>query len=293
MNEFAANIILYNPDINRLQSNIEMIKDQVGIVYCYNNCSNNTDEIEALVAGFSNVRLINKEQNNGIAIAINEIAKIAIHSKFTWLLTLDQDSVCPGNMIETFKDFINEPNVGIICPFVIDRRRPKVTIPQDNYSYVDFCITSGSFMNLSIFERLGGLDDKLFVGQIDDEYCYRLIINGYKILQINNIILDHELGKLKPSKYAVYFLRMGEKFHSSTLRALSYKRVVLPIRVYFATRNIVYLSHKYKNNPTYKFSIKFAIKNGLSNIIRSQNKISVTKEFIRGLIEGRRMNKRV
>lgn len=286
MGYYSAGIILYNPDINRLRDNIESIQKQVDIVYCYNNNSENTYLIEKLIEKYSNVVLINDSVNSGIPMAINKIADIAIENNYTWLLTLDQDSICPADMIESFERYINISDIGIICPLIVDSRRPKYNKPKEPISIVDFCITSGSFMNLDVFKKLGGLDSTLFIGLVDDEYCYRLRLNNYKILQINDAVLDHELGELTPSKYSRLYITLGSLFHCEKIKALSYKRKVTPIRVYYATRNIIYLSHKYKNNPTYKFTMNYAVKNGISNILRSQNKLLVSRAFVKGIIDG-------
>lgn len=290
-NNFAAGIILYNPNIERLKDNIESIYKQVKTVYCFNNNSQNITDIKKVIEEYPNVVLLDCEENLGIASAINIIANVAIENKVTWLLTLDQDSICPIKMVENFKAYIDIPDVGIICPLMLDKRRPLVEPPKEHSSYVEFCITSGSFMNLRIFEKLHGLDDKLFIGLVDDEYCYRLRLNGFKILQINKVVLDHELGDLTPSKHAQLFLKLGSHLHSKKLKALSYKRNVSPMRVYYATRNIIYLSEKYKKHSMPKFSVNFAVRNGLSNIIRSKNKILVFKAFIKGMIAGKKMNK--
>lgn len=291
MNTYAAGIVLYNPDIDRLKENIESIYKQVRTVYCYDNNSANIKQIQKLVSNYNNVILINNDSNEGIAITINKMAKIAIKHGITWLLTLDQDSICPKQMIEKFSHYTDVIDVGIICPYMIDKRRPSIEKPKSSISYVNFCITSGSFMNLNIFEKLRGLDEILFIGMIDDDYCYRLRLNGYKILQVNETILDHELGDLTPSKHAQIFIKLGEFIHSNKIKALSYKRKVSSMRVYYATRNIIYLSRKYKKNPVYKFSLKFAVKNGISNILRSNNKFVISKAFIEGIIDGKKMEK--
>lgn len=284
----TAGIVLYNPDLNRLKKNLDAIAPQVGIVYCFNNGSYNLNEIKELLSTYSNVTLIDGKKNLGISYALNRIAEQSIITNHKWMLALDQDSVCPSNMIEKFSHYLNYENIGIICPIAVDKRRPRKELPKREYSFIDDTITSGSLMNLDIYKRVGGSDEYLFIGLVDDEYCYRLKLNGYQIIQVNSVIMDHELGDLTPSRHADFYLKLGDKLHSEKVKALSYKRKVSSMRVYYATRNIIYLSKKYKNNPTYLFSEKFAINNGISNILRSQNKINTAKAFLNGLKDGRR-----
>lgn len=286
----SAGIVLYNPNIARLKKNIDAIAPQVDVVYCFNNGAYNLNEIIELVSKYTNVQIIDGKKNHGISYALNRISEQSINTNHKWMLALDQDSVCPSNMIDKFSHYLNYKNVGIICPVAVDKRRPKQELPKEELSFIDDTITSGSLMNLDIYKKIGGSDEYLFVGLVDDEYCYRLRLNGYQILQVNSVIMDHELGELTPSKFANFYLRLGDKLHSSKIKALSYKRKVSPMRVYYATRNIIYLSKKYKSKPTYLFSKKFALKNGISNILRSQNKLNVTKAFFNGLKDGRRCN---
>lgn len=287
-NIISAAIVLYNPDLNRLKKNLDSIAPQVNIVYCFNNGSYNLDEIKELLSTYSNVKLIDGKKNLGISYALNRIAEQSIKTNRKWMLALDQDSVCPSNMIDQFSRYLKCENTGIICPIAVDKRRPRRELPKEEYSFIDDTITSGSLINLDIYKRIGGSDEYLFIGLVDDEYCYRLRLNGYQILQVNSVIMDHELGDLTPSRHADFYLKLGNRLHSEKIKALSYKRKVSPMRVYYATRNIIYLSKKYKNNPTYLFSKKFAMKNGISNILRSQNKLSVTKAFLDGLKDGQK-----
>ena len=112
------------------------------------------------------------------------------------------------------------------------------------------------------------------------------MINKKGILRINSLVLDHELGELTPSRFKRLFLRLGDVLHSSKLKALSYERKVSAMRVYYSTRNMVYLSRKYCRYPNPKFSKKRAIYNALSNIFRGQKKIEILKAAIRGYREG-------
>lgn len=284
--ECAACIIIYNPEIQRLYENIKSICEQVDVVYCYNNASNNTRDIINVISNFHNCEFIDSDINKGIATAINEVAKKAKIVGYSWLLTLDQDSVCPNNMVSDMLQYSSQPDIGIICPCYVDSRRNIEVLSQtEEVTQVDFCITSGSLMNLDVFFKINGMDDFLFVGSVDDEYCYRIIKNGYCILQINSVQMDHELGNIIQKKYGKIFLRIGNLLHSKKIQALSYKREVSPFRVYYATRNIIYLSEKYKNHP-YKFSKMFAIVNGVSSILRSKQKAKVTKAFFQGMVDG-------
>ena len=61
-------------------------------------------------------------------------------------------------------------------------------------------ITSGSLINTSIFSEIGGYNEKLFIDEVDHEYCYRIKMLGYSVLQLENILLNHTLGRQHPVK---------------------------------------------------------------------------------------------
>lgn len=281
----GAGIILYQPNLDRLIKNIDRIHKQVDFVYCYNNGVQDIESFQCVLKRYPNVFLVGEGHNDGIAKAINHIVSESLYRNVKWLITLDQDSICPANMVSCFLEHISERRVGAICPFIFDKRRPREAVPTDETSEVKFCITSGCFMNIDVFNKLGGMDEYLFIGLVDNEYSYRLISNGYKIVRVNSVILDHELGDITPSRFSMLFLKFGSIFHNEKIKALSYKRKVSPLRQYYATRNCIYLSKKYPNSGIAEFSKLFAIKNGLINILRSHFSVDVVKAFYNGLKE--------
>lgn len=283
----AAGVVLFHPNIHRLEENIKAISPQVNAVYCFNNGVDNLSEVTAMVDCYKNVHILGNGENHGISLALNQIAEEAKQAGYSWLLSLDQDSVCPQNLITVFERFASFENIGAICPVAVDKRRPRDPLPKGEWSEVDDCITSGMFMNLDVFWRVGGMDENLFIDLVDDEYCYRLRLSGYRIIRVNQVVLDHELGELTSSKARGFWLGLGSVLHSKKVKALSYKRKVSPMRVYYSARNAVYLERKYLNHPNPMFSRNAAIKNGISNVLRSQDKIAVMRAWRQGMKDGR------
>lgn len=286
-NKYTAGIVTYNPEIQRLKQNMDAVSQQVHTLYIYDNASSNVEEITKLANNYENVEILYSDKNMGVAGALNAISERAAATGAKWLLTLDHDSVIPSGFICECAKYIAD-DVGIICPVMIDKRRPQYANAkkEESISEIDFCITSGSFVNLEVWEKIGKYDDFLFVGLVDNEYCMRTRLQGKRIIRLNNMLMDHELGTLQPSKFAPIFTKVGNVTGNKKILALSYKRKVSPFRVYYATRNIVYLSHKYKNYPCYEFSIKYAVKNGMSNFLRSGCRLNVLNSLVRGFRDG-------
>ena len=284
--QVCAGIVLFNPNLDRLAQNVEAISLQVGLVLCFDNGSRNVEDVMKLLSRFSNVRVIEGGNNLGIPVALNRMAKVAKESGFSWFVSLDQDSVCPGDMVEKLMSFQNFEHIGVICPRFVDSRRPQEESPKGVWCDVEDCITSGMLMRLDVFDCIGGMDEELFIGFVDDEYCYRLKLSGYRIVQVNTVVLDHELGDITPSRLAGLWLMLGGLLHSKKVKALSYKRKVNPMRVYYGTRNAIYLEKKYRHYGNPMFTRKAAIENGVSNILRAQDKKAVVAAFRKGLRDG-------
>lgn len=287
---YAAGIVLFNPEISRLENNIESIKGQVELVILFDNGSSNINEIDELINknGYKNVKIIKSSKNKGIAYALNIITNNARELGYEWILTLDQDSVTQSGTIEEFDKYTTLKDVAIICPYVIDKRRKNIKYDSKNKEYeeIDFAITSGSLININIWDKIGKFDEWLFIGLVDNDYCERVNLLGYKILQINKVILDHELGNLRASKFEKVYLKLGDMLSSETIKKLSYKREVSALRLYYSTRNLLYMHKKYKIYEKNKYSMTYIIKNSISNILRGKNKIKLAKQVYKGFIDG-------
>lgn len=289
MSNYAAGIVLYNPDLKRLKQNIDAVFTQVQKVYCFDNGSKNIEEIYNLVDGYRNVILMGGGENLGIATALNKIMDQANKDMMEWVLTLDQDSVVCDKMIESLASLKSETNVLIICPIIEDIRRKNETViaPTQTYEDVDFCITSGSFLNLERLLNIGGFNDWLFIGLVDNEVCVRIKQKGYRIIRNNYVVLNHELGNLTPSRYEGVYLKVGEILHIDSIKKLSYKRTVNPMRLYYATRNMIYLNYIYPKNRIEAWSTKKLVENCISSLLRGKNKIEILKAIAKGIKDGK------
>ena len=103
-----AGITLFNPDVARLEENISSIYGQVDRVICVDNGSDNIKNIEDCVLNnWKNITIIKNGKNEGIAKALNQMFEFAIEQQYEYVLTLDQDSVCPDNIIEEYLSLIH------------------------------------------------------------------------------------------------------------------------------------------------------------------------------------------
>lgn len=178
MDGIAAGIVLYNPDINRLKENISSIIVQCDHVYLIDNGSANFDEVDVLIEKFNQekVSIIRNDSNRGIATALNQLCENAKAEGFSWLVTLDQDSVSPSNMVEEYKKHTDKQEAAMFCPLVYDRNKNASIGTYDSETLeVDECITSGAMIRLDVWQELNGFDEskasRIFKGTVDGLKC--------------------------------------------------------------------------------------------------------------------------
>jgi rhamnosyltransferase len=204
----------------------------------------------------------NTDNNIGVAAALNLGLKKAIDEKYDWLLTMDQDSVFEHGALEELKKvaFTAKDNVAIISPFHFTAKAKRTSVAIEE---VRFTMTSGNLVR----PGLGFFEEKLFIDSVDTEYCLRLRKNGYKIIRVNQSVLNHELGTSKKSW-------------------LGFSTIVHPAsRRYYITRNMLYVMSKY---PGFiPFGLKELTKSFILIVLVEDDKISKLAAMIKGIRNAR------
>lgn len=298
-----AGIVLYNSDYSRLIKSIVSLNKQVDNIILFDNSSvlMSEERRRRLYEKFR-CEYIFSGKNIGMPEALNRIMEIANKQGYEWVITMDADSIVPDNIIEEYHNYFHNMHIGMICPQVIDKRR-KYMRENGNRSniYVNMCITSAACIRVSAWKQVGKFDGWLFVDLLDNDISKRMVLNGWKILQINSIILDHEFGEIKPKNTIIekFWISVGRLLHNDNIVKLSYKKIVNPCRVYYTCRNIIYLNNKFKNyggigykeNYNCHTFMGFIICFVLPSIVRANKKKEVLKAVFYGFRDGK--NKKV
>lgn len=294
LDTIAAGIVLYNPqDKNRIRISIEAVLNQVNQVYIFDNSTN-----EVSYSFPPTVTYMTEYENKGIAYALNRIMEAAQKDGFNWVITMDQDSILPDGTVYRYeRHILDDSSLAIICPQVVDSRRSYMEIKTEpKEEYLEFCITSASCTNLSAWENVGGFDEWLFIDLVDNEFCKRLIVSGYKILRLNELVLNQEFGEIMPKseKTQKFWKKVSQIVNNENFAKLGYSKFVSPMRVYYTNRNIIYVNRKLKNygNIGYRENyncnsyLGFLISFTIPSILRAQNKAKVMKAVVRGIRDG-------
>lgn len=224
-------IVLYNPHVDFLINTIKTILELQYEVILVDNASSNLNEFWK---EFDNkIYFIKNETNLGIAKALNQIMIFAKARGADAVLLLDHDSTFPFAQLKDMGEVL-KPDIGIVAPVVYDSRFKKNVLNPQKKGIVRIrrCITSGSLTNVEAWEKIRGFDDRIFIDGVDFDFCERLLMNGYQIIQDNRVRLVHELGEFREKNYLLFKIRYS--WHST-------------FRTYYIVRNIIYLERKYNN----------------------------------------------
>ncbi|MEQ2464765.1 glycosyltransferase [Niallia hominis] len=273
-----AAIVTYNPNLDLLMKNINAVYPQVDkILIIENNSNNQKDIINIIKKSKLEVEIILNSNNFGIAEALNQALEYAKFNHYSWLLTLDQDSVCPFDMISNYEEFLNNCNnrndILLLCPDIQDINMKDSKISKPEAEEIIVAITSGSYLNVENSLHIGGFLKELFIDYVDFEFCLRGKKESLRIIKLNNIVLSHQLGSIIEKRIFGYNLIITN--HS-------------PIRRYYLFRNKIYIYKRY-----WRIYRQWVIRNIFSSIkvilvilFYEDRKGENLKNIIKGLKDG-------
>lgn len=191
--KIAGVVVLYEPTTEDI-ANIDSYIGDIDILYAMDNSKESNQH--RLPKNKKIVYIFNKE-NQGIAKPLNKAAELAREEGYNWLLTMDQDTHFQKGTILKLKEQIEVNDIskiGIVTPW--HKTKLKKEKPKEEIDHPLDVMTSGNLVNLTIHKKLGGFKEWLFIDGVDIEYCLNLRKNGYSIMRINTLEMDHNLGNI-------------------------------------------------------------------------------------------------
>lgn len=183
--------------------------------------------------------------NLGIATALNQGIEHVRTAGCSMVLLFDQDSEPTQELLGSLPAAVESarranPKVAVIGPAYEDVRLNGVApfvrfgfgklrrVPPRGAELIetDFLITSGSCLNLHVWQDIGPMEDGLFIDFVDLEWCIRARAKGYSVLGASALRLRHELGGEPVSVF-------GRRYPSHG-----------PLRHYYLFRNAVALMRR-------------------------------------------------
>jgi rhamnosyltransferase len=152
-------------------------------------------------------------RNVGQAEALNQAITHASLEGAAWVLVLDQDSEPTPELIATQVDAANRAGgasrVAVAGATSLRRDGPDLkglsararsrlwsaeASAPNVFESTAVTLSSGSLVSVGIAFLLGGFDERLFIDEVDNEYCLRARIAGYRVITVTKPTLRHSIG---------------------------------------------------------------------------------------------------
>jgi rhamnosyltransferase len=232
--DVAAVVVLYRPRTDTV-FNIASYAPDVARVIAVDNTESPDATIVSALQGVPGLRYIPMGRNSGLGAAIDTGVAAARTAGFGWVLTMDQDSTPGRRMIfELSRCAASCPGgrpLGLVSPILHLENGPDEPAFEGCRDALT-TITSGSLLNVDAWAAVGGLDESLFIDQVDHEYCLRLHLNGFAVLECGAAWLSHRMGEMQERRL------LGPVYVSNHA----------PLRRYYITRNRLAVSRRYRTD---------------------------------------------
>lgn len=283
-----AIIVTYQPDIATLATLVATLAPQVGTITIIDNGSENLSEWSPLFPG-GNIQVLPQHANIGIASAINAgFDAVRSRGAAQFVALFDQDSVPSNDMIDRLErysdEFAAQGPVAQVGPYFFEHNRgyhlpfiefkgglPRRKHPRGNerWTTADYLISSGSLVPIAAIEKVGPLDDSLFIDYVDIEWGLRAKAAGFQSYGAFDIRMDHRIG--------------DKALNLAVVRLATHK----PVRRYYYYRNALLLCRRsyvpvsWRIHEITRLSVKFWI-----FALFSRNRVSDIQMMLKGIADG-------
>lgn len=249
----CAVVVTHHPDATLLAAQLAALQAQADGIVVVDNATPE-DSVRALCAPHPQVELLSLTENIGLAAALNAgITRARETPGMAYVLLMDQDSVPEPGMVTALKTTLArqsrharvaavgtrflDPREGVDAPFV------RIRFPVNRQLHCsgacdevacDFLITSGSLIPLEVLDEVGDMDERLFIDNVDLEWCFRATSKGYSLFGVCGARMLHHHGATRhrvpgvPRGVVVHTPR--RLFYMMRNRVLLYRRAYTPRR---------------------------------------------------------------
>lgn len=289
MPKIIAIVVIFHPNLQRLQTQLAALAPQVDQVVIVDNGSNRDDGAVATWAqqySVAHVHCMALACNMGIAFAQNQGIAWAQSVNASHVLLMDHDSIPAKDMVSQLMGALALlPNAGAVGACYSDPRRAKKASPfirtvgllqkrldcaaSGPVLEVDHVIASGCLIPMDVLARVGQMRDDFFIDFVDVEWCLRARFAGYSIHGVCTAHLEHRLGDT-PVRF------FGRDFPTHS-----------PHRHYFHARNAVMLYREpwvplnWKLVSASRLILKFGF-----HVLLTRPRIGHLKSIAIGLVHG-------
>jgi rhamnosyltransferase len=208
----AAIVVAYHPHISRISALLKSVQQQTACCFLVNNGSTQDllPQLSAHGVEIHRVEMLDMGGNRGLGAAQNAGIAAARLAGATHALILDQDSIPAPDMVEQLMQALSAfPDAAAAGPRYMDprtqSRSPFVRLrglrmercvceKNDSILPVDFLISSGCLIPMTVLEQVGGMRDSLFIDYVDVEWGLRARRQGFQCYGVCAARMQHTLG---------------------------------------------------------------------------------------------------
>jgi len=230
--------------------------------------------------------VIRMPANVGIAAALNAGIEAAVGSwSPDFVVTLDQDSALdPGYIAAALATYAKARANGINAGLVSAQSHNGLNVPlltkRARFPEAFDPLQSGAVIPVSTFKTVGMLDERLFIDCVDSEFNLRVRSHGLATLVGKGCNMTHALGHAQP------MMLFG--WHVTLLGVKRHVHSHAPFRVYYMTRNSIYLWRQYGARfPLWLIRrLRFQAESDVFRMLYGANRKGQYRAFIRGCWDG-------
>jgi len=253
--ETCAIVVTHHPDITPLLTMLGQLNRETNFLVVDND-SPSIGQLEESITAYENcLGILRREQNEGLARALNIGIGRALKEGFDYIFLFDQDSnPCDSyveRMVEAYRQVRGHSSRGIAAlgPRIINPQTSRKTpfklfnrlwsrtdqryAGSGAHFVADFLITSGTMLVARHLTEIGLMREDYFIDNVDLEWCFRARSMGFDLVGTNLAILYHLIGErsLNPLVRAGVMAqhKPARTYYSSRNRIHLYTRAYSPI----------------------------------------------------------------
>jgi rhamnosyltransferase len=242
-----AVIVAHRPELELFRKVVSAAEAQADRVLIFDNASPSAELHDYYDSIAGRVDIERSSENVGIGAAVNVAIARAGESGYSQLLILDQDSVIDDKLLGALSSVLRQRGnqaaavgpqfydvrTGEVAPFI------RVGFPMSRKLFggpgqvveCDFLISSGSLVSLAAVRAIGGMDEGLFIDNVDLEWSFRARARGFRLFGVCDARMAHQIGE------------------HVQIPVLGRQTIHSPTRLYYIMRNRVLL-YRRRETPT-------------------------------------------
>ncbi|MDJ0955819.1 MAG: glycosyltransferase family 2 protein [Arenicellales bacterium] len=207
-------VVTFNPDLEVLKAQFTRLTEENVKVVVVDNHSMSRNDISNLASEHA-FEVICLSANKGIAVAHNAGIEYVRSKGGKYLIILDQDSIPERHafvaLVESFFSFDPSQKTGAVgSSYTLQEGHKGSSFVRFGWFHfnkifcdlasttlheVDFLISSGTFIPVSVIDDVGMMREELFIDHVDTEWFLRAKYKGYRFFGCCSARLTHALGE--------------------------------------------------------------------------------------------------